>query len=201
MQAVPATAGDGIIKRKLQIVVAEKPVESRPRFAAPTAVAGYAVRLQTSGNRAGGFKRLLIEAGLFATLAIEALRTDRNKVAVGFAALHFQQPIQRFQAGGNHAIIRAGRTHQQQGLRQSRVSVSQNILEPFPIRPPDRLIHFEQSPAEGGSDFLRVAISGIGIEVFLNSEQGVCPGPRTAEFHCCGKRELEQVARQRPCSP
>ena len=107
MQAVAAAAGDGIIKRKLQIVVAEEPVESRPGFAAPAAVTSYAVGLQTRRDRAGGFKRLLIEAGLLTTLAIEALRTDGHKVAVDFAALRFEQPIQRFETGGNHAIIRA----------------------------------------------------------------------------------------------
>ena len=87
MQAVPAAAGDGIVKRKLQIVVAQEPVESRPGFAAPAAVASYAVRLQTRGDRAGGFNRLLIEAGFFSTLAIETLRPDGHKVAVDFAAL------------------------------------------------------------------------------------------------------------------
>ena len=105
MQAVPAAAGDGIIKRQLQIVVAEEPVESRPGFAAPAAVASDAVGLQTRRNRAGGFKRLLIETSLLAILAIETLRTDRHKVAVDFAALRLRQPIQRFETGGNHAII------------------------------------------------------------------------------------------------
>ena len=45
MQAVPATAGFGIVKRKLQIVVAQEPVEGRPGFTAPAIVSGYAVSL------------------------------------------------------------------------------------------------------------------------------------------------------------
>ncbi len=77
MQAVPATAGFGIVKRKLQIVVAQEPVESRPGFAAPAIVSGHAVSLQTGGHRAGGFNRLLIEASLFSALAIKPLRADR----------------------------------------------------------------------------------------------------------------------------
>src|ERR1700693_3282148 len=117
----------------------------------------------------------------------KALRTDRNKVAVDFATLHSEQPIQRFKAGRNHAVIGASQAYLQQGLRQSRVCVGYNVLEPFPVWPSDGFIHFEQAPAEGGSHFLRIAISGIGREVFLNSEQSVGPGTRTAEFQHRGE--------------
>src|SRR5579864_7414627 len=106
MQAVPAAAGDRVIKRKLQVVVAEEPVESRPSFVAPAAVASYAVGLQRSRDCAGGFERLLIETSPLTSLAVEALRTDRHKVGIDFATLRFRQPIQRFQASGNHTIIR-----------------------------------------------------------------------------------------------
>jgi hypothetical protein len=75
MQSVPAAARDGIIKRKLQIVVAQKPVESRPGFVAPAVVAGYAVRFETRRYRASGLNRLLIEARFFTILVIEALAT------------------------------------------------------------------------------------------------------------------------------
>src|ERR1039457_7674467 len=123
MQSVPAATGDGIIERNLQIVVAAEPVERRPGFAAPVAVAGCTVRLETRGDRAGGFNRLLIEAGFFTTLAIKALRSYGNKVTAGFATLRFRQPIECFETGGNHTIIRARCAHEQQGLGQSRVAV------------------------------------------------------------------------------
>src|ERR1039458_10782227 len=97
MKTVPATAGNGIIERKLQIVVAKKPVKSRPGSVAPAAVTGYAKRLQARRNSAGGFNRLLIEAGFFTALAIKALRADGHEVAVGFATLSFHKPIQGFQ--------------------------------------------------------------------------------------------------------
>ena len=99
MQAVPAAAGFRIIKSKLEIVVAEKPVKGPPCFVAPAAVPGYAVRFETRGNRATGFNGLLIEAGLFTALTIKALRSDGHKVVVRFAMLRFQQPIQRFETG------------------------------------------------------------------------------------------------------
>src|ERR1700674_1310842 len=107
MQTISASACRRIIKRKLQIVVAKEPIEGRPSFAAPTAISGYTVCLQTCRNRASGFNRLLIEAGLFTTLAIKALRSDRHEVAVGFAMLRLQQPIQCFETSGKHAFIRA----------------------------------------------------------------------------------------------
>ena len=105
MQAVAAASGDRIIKRKLQVIVAEEPVESRPGFDASATLPSDAVRLQTGRDRASGFKRLLVEAGFLTALAIETLRTDRNKVAVGFAPLQFEQPIERFEARGQHTII------------------------------------------------------------------------------------------------
>src|SRR5580693_4103565 len=73
MQAVPAAAGHGIIERKLQIVIAKEPIEGRPSLAAPTAVPGCAVGLQTSGDRASGLKWLLVETSFFFTLAIKTL--------------------------------------------------------------------------------------------------------------------------------
>src|SRR5579864_1063815 len=106
MQAVPTAAGGRIIKRKLQVVVAEEPVESRPSVVAPAVVTSYAVSLQTSRDCASRFERLLIETSPLTSTAIEALRTDRHKVGIDFATLRFRQPIQRFQASGNHTIIR-----------------------------------------------------------------------------------------------
>jgi len=113
MQAVPAAAGDGIIERKLQIVVAEKPVESGPCLNAPAFVATYPIRSETCRNGASGLNGLLIESRLCSALVIKALRSDRYKVVVGLAMLHCQEPIQRFQAGRDHMIVRTRRAHEQ----------------------------------------------------------------------------------------
>src|SRR5580658_6308269 len=107
MKAIAAATGDGIVKRKLEIIVAKEPVESRPGFSAPALITRYTVGLQARGYGAGSLKRLLIEAGLFTALAIKTLRSDRHEVTVGFRALCFREPVQRFEAGGDHAIIRA----------------------------------------------------------------------------------------------
>src|SRR5271154_6865402 len=123
MKPVAAAAGDRIIKRNLEIVVAKEPVESRPGFLAPTTIAGYAVGLQTRRYGAGSLKWLLVETRLITILAIKTLRADRHKVAAGFRALHFGEPVQRFEARGDHAIIRGSGTDEQHGLGQSRVPV------------------------------------------------------------------------------
>src|ERR1019366_4126106 len=153
----------------------------------------YTKRLETRRYRTRGLNRLLIEACLLSTLVIKALRTDGHKVVVGFAVLRFQEPTQRLETGRHHAIVRTGGAHDQQCLGESRVAVSNDIFEPFPIRTTDRFIHLQQSPAEQGSHFLRVAVSGIGIEVLLNSKQGIGRGTGTVDFDGCGKRKLKKA--------
>ena len=80
MQAVPATACDGIVEGKLQIVVPQEPVEGRPCITAPAVVASDPVSLEACRYRSGGLNRLLIEAGFVAPLVIKALRSDRYEI-------------------------------------------------------------------------------------------------------------------------
>ena len=55
----------------------------------PASFAGDPVRLQARRDRTRCFNRLLIEAGLFSALAIEALRPDGDEVvARGIGALN-----------------------------------------------------------------------------------------------------------------
>src|ERR1035438_2387296 len=135
MQAAAGAAGGRILKEELKIVVAEEPVESRPCLVVPMTISSNTKCLETGGYRAGGFNRLLIETRLLAVLVIEALRADRHKVVVDFAMLGFQQPIERFQTAGDHPIVGTCRNDDQNGLRQSRLTVCDDIFEPFPIRP------------------------------------------------------------------
>src|ERR1700728_5232055 len=170
MKPVAAAAGFGIIERKLEIVVAKEPVESRPGCSAPAPVASHTVSLQTRRNCARGFDRLLIEASLFAILTIETLGTDRYEMAAGFATLRFHQPIERFQAGRNHSLVPTGGAYNDQGFGQPGVAVGNHVLKPLPVRTPDRFIHIEQSLGQCESYLLGVAIPGIGMEVLLNSK-------------------------------
>ena len=81
MKPVAAATADAIIKRKLEVIVAKEPVESRPGFSAPAAITCYPVRLQTCRYGAGSLKWLLVETRLITTLTIETLRSNRHKVA------------------------------------------------------------------------------------------------------------------------
>src|SRR5271156_2252925 len=58
----------------------------------------------------------------------------------------------------------------------------------------DRLIHGKQSPRHHRSDFLRVAVARIGIEIFLNSKQRVGAGTRTVKLHNSRQGPLEKTA-------
>src|SRR5277367_1061137 len=193
MKAVAAAAGLGIVQWKLEIVVAHEPIESRAGCSAPAAVAGGTVSPQARRDRAGGLDWLLIEAGLYAILAIETLRADRNEMTADFVPLRFHQPIQSFQTGQYHALAPAGRTHEYQSFGQPGIAVGHHVLKPLPVRTPDRLIHIEQSLGQRESHVLGVAILAIGMEVLLNSEQRIGAGPRAIELENRRQRKLEQT--------
>src|ERR1700722_17335216 len=123
MQAIATAATDGIVERKLEIVVAKEPVESRPGFAAPAGVASDAVGQQRRRDRTRGLNRLLIEASLFTAAAIEAVRPDGDEVTVDFAMLHAGEPIESLETGCNHPLIGATGSYEQQGLGQPRISI------------------------------------------------------------------------------
>ena len=88
MQAVAATAGGRIIESNLKIVVSQEPIEGRPCLFAPAALSRNAISLQACGDGRAGFHRLLVKAGLFCILGIEAVRSDRHKMTLHFTALN-----------------------------------------------------------------------------------------------------------------
>src|ERR1700677_3663198 len=107
MKPVTAATTDAIIKGKLEVIVAKKPIERRPGILAPATITGYTVGLQTRRYRTSRFKWLLVETRLITTLAIKTLRPNRDKVAIHFRALRFGEPVQRFEARRDYAIIGA----------------------------------------------------------------------------------------------
>jgi len=72
VKSVPATASGCIVKRRLQIVLAEKPNEDAAGFCKPLHLAGEAFCFKTCRDGCTGFYRLLIEARLFFSLGIES---------------------------------------------------------------------------------------------------------------------------------
>ena len=99
MQAIAAAAGGGIVKGNLQVVVAEEPVECGPGFFPPAALPCCAIGLEISRDRCAGFDGLLVEAGFFGFLRVEAVRADGDEMALGFTALNRGEPIERFESG------------------------------------------------------------------------------------------------------
>src|SRR5208282_2825859 len=121
MQAVSTTTGGRIVQSYLKIVVPQKPIERGPRLLAPTALSGSTVGLQACRNDRTGFNRLLIETGLFRFLGIEALRSDRHKMAFHLATLNRAQPIQGFEPCRDHLIVCGPHPCSNESLRQSRI--------------------------------------------------------------------------------
>src|SRR5438270_497541 len=92
VQAVAASAGAGIVERNLQVIISQKPIESGPRLFPPAALSRCKVSLQTGGNYRASLDGLLVEAGLFSFLRVEAVRSDGYEVTLYFATLNRCQP-------------------------------------------------------------------------------------------------------------
>src|SRR6266478_2050107 len=141
-----------------------------------------------------GFDRLLVEASFFCFLRVEAVRADRNKVAVGFTPLHRCKPIERFEPGGNHGVVAAARSRADQSLRQSGIGVRKYVFKPLPLDRTIGGIRFEQTICQRVGCVQGGAITGERFEVFEQTEQGECAGARTLELHGRGDRQFKQTA-------
>src|SRR5882672_10456591 len=105
MQTIATATSGEIEQRKLQIVLTQKPIESRPGLSAPTAVPGHSIGLQACGDCACRFHRLLIEARLLTTFGIKAVGPNRCEMTIAPAVLHAHEPVQRFEPGRDHPPV------------------------------------------------------------------------------------------------
>jgi hypothetical protein len=80
METVTAASCCRIIQWLLEIVPSEKPFKCPSRFFDPLFVSGVPEGLKTRRDRCLRFHRLLIEAGAFVPMLIEAVRTYRDKM-------------------------------------------------------------------------------------------------------------------------
>src|SRR5580658_10891665 len=102
MKAIFASAGCWIVKRRLQVVLAQKPAEDAMGFVGPALIAGEPVRLKTSGDGGTGFDGLLIEAGLLRAPGEASVGADGHKYLRVTAVLRSDEPLQRLDSGREH---------------------------------------------------------------------------------------------------
>src|ERR1700733_443551 len=133
MQSVPASAGAGIVKRNLQVIVAEEPVKRCPRIFQPLALSGRTISLQACRYTGTCFDGLLVESGFLRFFRIKSVRSDRNEMALSLATLNGRQPVQCFKPGRNHCVVSVARTRSYERLRKSSIRVRKFVFEPVPI--------------------------------------------------------------------
>src|ERR1039458_7456780 len=105
MKPVSASACGRIVKRRLQIVLAQKPPESPPRFLKPPTLFRQPAYLQASRNRSASLHWLLIEARLLTTLGKKSAGANGHKNLLVVPVLRRHQPFQRLHPGINHAAV------------------------------------------------------------------------------------------------
>src|SRR5229473_1588619 len=195
VQTVSTSAGSGVIECDLQIVVSQEPIECGPSFFAPAALSGCAISLQACGDDRAGFDGLLVEAGLLGRLGIEALRADRHEMTFYFATLQGDEPIQGFESRRNHFFVPGAYTRSHQSLGQTGVRIGEAILKPFPIIGAVGAIGIQQSIRQSIGSTESGAISGKGVEILLEAEQGKSAGARALEFDSGGNGKFKHTAR------
>ncbi len=122
-----------IVDREIQVVATEEPFKGALGFLAPTSVTGDAIGLKTGRHHCLTFHGLLIEAGAFTALFVEAIGSDRDKMATFAGPLYVGQPAQRFQPGLDHLCTLTGLSTDERRVWQDRVAVGQAVFVPSPV--------------------------------------------------------------------
>ena len=93
MQAIPAAASRWVVHGEMQVVPAQEPLKSTLGFLAPTLFPGDTVGLETGRDHCLSFDGLLIEAGAFAAVRVEAIGSYGDEVpALSICVLQAGQP-------------------------------------------------------------------------------------------------------------
>ena len=115
LQTVTAAAGLRIVERNSQVIAAEKPVKSAPRFPQPEFVSGCAMGLEACAEHSVRLDGLLIELRRGFSALPETIGADRPKVAE-FSGLIFHQPAEGLEARFQHVAAASPTTPASAGI-------------------------------------------------------------------------------------
>ena len=181
MEAVSAAARCCVVKRRLQIVLAQKPAKHALGFLKPMALFRQPVNLQASRNHCASLHWLLIESRLLTAFDKEPIRSDRYKDILVVAVLFNYKPLQRIHSGFNHSLVVASPSGKDECLRQPRIRIGKALLEPSPCRRVGALIDVEQSIRQRVSNILYCPVTGEPIQISLHTQNAICPCSRARE--------------------
>src|SRR5271154_5722398 len=104
MKTVFTATGSRVVKRNLQIVLAEKPAEGATCFLKPPLLVSYLVCQQTRRDGRAGLDRLLIEASLLVAFSEALPGAYRNEDVCIAAVLLGDQPFERLAPNFDHPV-------------------------------------------------------------------------------------------------
>src|ERR1700674_5494050 len=105
MKSVATAAGCCVVKRNLQIVLAEKPAEGTPGLFKPVLLVCQPVCLETSRDCCASLDWLLIEASLLTTLCEKSSGADRNEDLFIASVLLGDKPFKRLTPYFDHPLV------------------------------------------------------------------------------------------------
>src|SRR5208337_3578948 len=181
MQSIFASARCGIVKRYLQVVLAQEPAEDTMGFLGPTLILSEPICLKTGRDGGTGFNGLLIEARFLRALGEASAGADRYKDLRVTAVLSGHKPFERLESRRDHFLVMAAPTGQDERLREPCIRVRKTLLEPTPGLGATALVDVEQTIGERVADALDGPIAGEPVEISLQTENTECPSARAAE--------------------
>src|ERR1035437_6405187 len=164
MKPVSASARLRIIKRNLQIVLAQKPAEDALGFIKPIALAGKPVDLQAGRNGCASLDRLLIEAGLLCALGKASAGTDRHKDVFVAAVLCGHKPFKSFDPCRDHPFVVTAPSGEDERLWQPCIRVRKTLLEPTPGLGVTAFVNVQQAIGERVANALNRPVAGEPVQ-------------------------------------
>src|SRR5208283_911597 len=108
------------------------------------------------------------------------------------AMLSSDKPFEGLESRGDHLLVLATPTGQDERLRQPRIGVGKTRLEPAPGGGVAALVNIEQTIGERVARVLDGPVAGEPVKIGLQTENAECPGARAAEGQHCRHGSLKE---------